>query len=325
MKPMHWLKTVFILLLLGLVSCQSQQSSTGLAQLNLPTEDNGSGIGGTGLIDNGDSGIGGTGVIGVITGFGSIWVNGVRIAVDEQTRLLTPWGEMPAQDLAVGHQVLVQTEADSNRPLNNQLQLLMPLNGEISAINNEQGYFSLLGQTVHFSPETQLATELKLGQKVTVSGFYQADSNWLATRVEPARSETAYLQPSVVAVEWAPTTHRLLLQGYVQPTDNDQPAWHQAWLSHGQSMVLADKVQLNSNQLQIMRVERDHQRWRVEQNQPMTKWLEVWPEPMRRSMKGRDVMQSPLWQQQQQHRQFRQEMKQPHRSPSGGMRPMNGR
>lgn len=318
MKPVHWLKTVFILLLLGLLSCQSQQSPTNLVQMTLPTDDNGSGIGGTGLIDNGDSGIGGTGVVGVITGFGSIWVNGVRIAVDEQTRLLTPWGDMSVQDLAVGHQVALQTEADSNRPLNNQLKILMPLNGEISGLNKEKGYFILLGQTVHFSPETQVATELKLGQKVTVSGFYQADSNWLATRVERARSDTAYMQQNVAPIEWAPTTHQLLIQGYVQPADN-----HQAWRSHGLVLVLADKVQLNNNQLQIMRLERDHQRWRVEQNQPLGEWLGGWPEKMRRPMTSHDAIQSPLWQQQQ-HRQFRQNIKQ--QTPSfGGMQPKQGR
>lgn len=319
MKLMHWLKTIFILLLLGLLSCQSQQSPTALTQMMLPTDNNGSGIGGTGLIDNGDSGIGGTGIIGVITGFGSIWVNGVRIAVDEQTRLLTPWGDMQAQDLAVGHQVVLQTEPDSNRPLNNQLRLLMPLNGEISALNHEQGYFSLLGQTVHFSAETQFATELKEGEKVTVSGFYQAENQWLATRVEPALSEMAYVQQTATPVEWAPTTHQLLIQGYVQPTDN-----HQAWLSHGQLMVLADKIKLNLEQLQIMRLERDHQRWRVERNQPVRDWLGGWPEQMRRPMKSHDVIQSPLWQQQQ-HRQFRQQIKPPQPLNSGGVRPMPAR
>ena len=318
MKLMHWLKTIFILLLLGLLSCQSQQSPTALTQMTLPTDGNGSGIGGTGLIDNGDSGIGGTGIIGVITGFGSIWVNGVRIAVDEQTRLLTPWGDISAQELAVGHQVVVQTEPDSNRPLNNQLQLLMPLNGEISALNHKQGYFSLLGQTVHFSPETQLAIELKVGQHVTVSGFYQAETNWLATRVEPALSEMTYVQQSVAPVEWAPTTHQLLIQGYVQSTDNQQ-----AWLSHGQLVVLADKIKLNVEQLQIMRLERDHQHWRVEQNQPVRDWLGGWPEQMRRPMKSHDAIQSPLWQQQ--HRQFRQHIKPPQPPSSGGMRPMHGR
>src|SRR6185369_3233583 len=62
------------------------------------------GIGGTG-ISNG--GIGGTGIVGVITGFASICVNGVEVHYGADTPVLADGRQAQAGDLAVGQVVAV--------------------------------------------------------------------------------------------------------------------------------------------------------------------------------------------------------------------------
>ena len=50
-----------------------------------------------------DNGIGGTGVVGTIRGFGSIIVNGLRIAYPERVRVKIDGAAARVSDLRVGH------------------------------------------------------------------------------------------------------------------------------------------------------------------------------------------------------------------------------
>ena len=71
------------------------------------------GIGGTG-ISNGEGGIGGTGIIGTITKFGSIIVNGIRINYKPNQKFEAVFGKKNVNDLKIGQIVRVIATNKSN-------------------------------------------------------------------------------------------------------------------------------------------------------------------------------------------------------------------
>ncbi|MCK4675157.1 MAG: hypothetical protein KAT61_04530, partial [Gammaproteobacteria bacterium] len=76
-------RTITLFLILSLASCASSR----LNMVAADDEDKDIGLGGTGMLaDTGSgqtgSGMGGTGIIGEITGFGSIFVNGIEVEYD---------------------------------------------------------------------------------------------------------------------------------------------------------------------------------------------------------------------------------------------------
>ena len=72
------------------------------------------GIGGTGISGGlaaggiGGTGIGGLGLIGTVTAFGSIWVNGVRLALPEGLRVTREGALAKAADIKLGHVVVAK-------------------------------------------------------------------------------------------------------------------------------------------------------------------------------------------------------------------------
>jgi hypothetical protein len=177
---------------LVLAGCQGASVQT--AQLTLPDESD-SGIGGTGLIN--DSGIGGTGVIGVITGFGSIWVNGEHIYLNQNTRVEALQRNIPAENLEIGHQVRVVMDADNQAQ---QVELVWPMLGRVTAVNRENGEIELLGQSVRFDAQTMMADSVQVGDWVRVNGFAHSDNHqaWYATRIEPQTEQYAYIEAGLV-------------------------------------------------------------------------------------------------------------------------------
>ena len=75
------MRIIVLLLLVTVSACTS-----GLLNSTATNdEDQDIGLGGTGLMANTGNGLGGTGIVGEITGFGSIFVNGVEIEYDSDT------------------------------------------------------------------------------------------------------------------------------------------------------------------------------------------------------------------------------------------------
>mgnify|MGYP000132428681 CR=1 FL=1 len=94
---------VFIFLLMTSVgACVSTQSNMTATS----DEDQDIGLGGTGMLATTDSGtgsgLGGTGIIGEITGFGSVFVNGIEIEYDSETPFTINGEPAAHQPLVVG-------------------------------------------------------------------------------------------------------------------------------------------------------------------------------------------------------------------------------
>jgi hypothetical protein len=66
------------------------------------------GIGGTGA--RADGGVGGTGIVGTITGFASVCVNGLEVHYDANTPVTVDGRAAPAGELAIGQVVSAEAE-----------------------------------------------------------------------------------------------------------------------------------------------------------------------------------------------------------------------
>jgi Domain of unknown function (DUF5666) len=138
------------------------------------------GIGGTG-IDPG--GIGGTGIVGVITGFASICVNGLEVHFDDTTPVSDAGEPVPARQLALGQLVAVQARGQGAELSASRIALIHTVVGPIGALDAVAGQMVVLGQTVVVQDRHDL-DDLQPGDWVRVSGLRQARGVIAATRID---------------------------------------------------------------------------------------------------------------------------------------------
>jgi len=147
------------------------------------------GIGGTGAIAKG--GIGGTGIVGTVTGFASVCINGLEVHYDPAT-VVTQNG-LPADvaTLALG-QVIAIDAAHSERGLVAQrISILNLLEGPVTGATPESGLIQVMGQVVRVDASTRLGglptlAEVQPGMALRVAGFRDVGGEVYATRIEMA-------------------------------------------------------------------------------------------------------------------------------------------
>ena len=161
-----------------------------------PTGDE-QGIGGTGVTAKGSkplndqgiggTGIGGTGIIGMVTGFGSVIVNGHHIEFDSSTPVSDPVGPVDATALRVGHVVAISAATRNGALIAREILKRHPAAGPIDAVDISRGRIRVLGQwisVVHTTKTGLVLDRLAVGDSVTVSGFRRADGIVVATRID---------------------------------------------------------------------------------------------------------------------------------------------
>jgi Domain of unknown function (DUF5666) len=124
------------------------------------------GIGGTG-IDPG--GIGGTGIVGVITGFASICVNGVEVHYDAGTPVSSNGVLSSAADLAVGQVVRVNATGKGTELKAQSIDALYAVIGPVQAVNAQQRRLTVLNQSLRVDADIDVS-HLAPGQWVQASG-----------------------------------------------------------------------------------------------------------------------------------------------------------
>lgn len=185
------------------------------------------GIGGTGV--RADGGIGGTGaraeadlhLFGVITGFGSICVNGIEVHYNPSTPILINAQPASSAALSVGQTVLVRAaDAGNGAAQARSIQIAEAAVGAVTAIDASAGIFHVAGQPVRLDPATlfgpglgpDLARAAKIGDTLRVSGLRTANGTIAATRVDRATlAVPAAMAPSVGDLAGG----RFVVQGYV--------------------------------------------------------------------------------------------------------------
>jgi hypothetical protein len=153
------------------------------------------GIGGTGAPPKAqvaDRGIGGTGIVGVVTGFASICVDGVEVRLDRTVPVSINGTAATAAQLRVGQLVVIEATRPVTIPESGaqarSVSVRYEVSGPIEAVNPSSGAVAVAGQQVMVLPTTWVAGRFGVGNWVTVSGLRQADGTIIASRLDPART-----------------------------------------------------------------------------------------------------------------------------------------
>ncbi|MFE1602223.1 DUF5666 domain-containing protein [Methylobacterium sp. ID0610] len=145
------------------------------------------GIGGTGIRpgpdEEGDRGIGGTGVVGTIRAFGSIVVNGLRIAYPPDAAVAIDGRPATVADLRLGQVVRTVAQPGESGLSTTRIDVMHEVVGPVTAVGRDR--LTVLGQSV----ATRAAAEprrWRLGERVAVSGLRRPDGVIVASRIDPA-------------------------------------------------------------------------------------------------------------------------------------------
>ncbi|HCX13932.1 MAG TPA: hypothetical protein DGZ24_01290 [Rhodospirillaceae bacterium] len=155
---------------------------------------NGDGLGGTGIThaqnssENGD-GIGGTGVVGTISGFGSIIVNGLQLEFDPKTIVETDGKPTSLEALKIGQVIRAVADHKDGELHLNAIDIRHAVTGPVEAIDHDSQTMMVLGQKVHLNlgsdgPAINAFKNISVGNIVSVSGLRWADGTIIATRVD---------------------------------------------------------------------------------------------------------------------------------------------
>jgi hypothetical protein len=159
------------------------------------------GLGGTGLGDE-DDGLGGTGlvagdsvgVLGTITGFGSICVNGQRVAYGSDVQVDVDGQPATAKALAIGHVVAVDARIGDGGLRAARISVRRAAVGPVTGVNAGRGRLHVMGQSVSVRGtrvyhDAATGREVPLdrlepGRRVAVSGLYRSDGVLVASRLD---------------------------------------------------------------------------------------------------------------------------------------------
>jgi len=147
------------------------------------------GIGGTGKQAAGEGGIGGTGVVGTITGFASICVNGIEIHYSAGTPVDSDGKATSVEDLRIGQVVAVEASGHGGEIQARHITVLHEVAGRIDAVDRSAARISVLGQEIVLAPGARLAgtvsdRALNVGDHAQVSGLRRADGVIVASRID---------------------------------------------------------------------------------------------------------------------------------------------
>ena len=146
------------------------------------------GLGGTGLLAAGDErGMGGTGIgagiIGTVTGFGSICVNGVRVAYDPSTTITAANLPISLSELARGMTVAAHVVEQGGELKASRIDVLHALVGPITST----APLTVMGVSVAADfAASSVPGPLAIGDMVVVDGLHRPDGVLEATRIARA-------------------------------------------------------------------------------------------------------------------------------------------
>ncbi len=149
------------------------------------------GIGGTGGPASGpeisDRGIGGTGIVGVITGFGSVIVNGLEIAYAPSTPLTVDGVSDTGAALRVG-QVAAVVASDDHGLHAVDIAVRHEVSGPVTSVSADSDpsgrMLTVAGQQVAIGPGTDGLRTVRPGDWIAVSGLRQPDGVIAASRID---------------------------------------------------------------------------------------------------------------------------------------------
>lgn len=139
------------------------------------------GIGGTGIGDAGDAGI-----VGIVTGFGSVFVNGLEIQFDNAAVVDIDGNATSTSALRAGQLVAIRAGGPANAPYAKAISIRTEAMGRIDGLELGSGTLEIAGQRVSVPAGAWGANRFGLGDWVKVSGLRRADGVIVASRLDSA-------------------------------------------------------------------------------------------------------------------------------------------
>lgn len=211
MKPLHLIFT--FLLIISLTACTLTPSHINAGN----DEDSDIGLGGTGLLSNNnednDNGLGGTGIIGKITGYGSIFVNGIEIEYNDKTPFTVDSNPGSIHQLKIGDIVEILTSDTENYTQAVSINLRHEIIGKVESTKPETFSFSINGQTI-IQPVNKGSLP-DIGATVAVSGFRVNAKTIVSTRVTPSSVDKTLVRMHT-ALPFTGETQNWLIQMHAQ-------------------------------------------------------------------------------------------------------------
>ncbi|MBN2607078.1 MAG: hypothetical protein JXR47_07065 [Thiotrichales bacterium] len=196
------------------------------------------------------SGFGGTGVrhyslpgnydhalfIGTITGFGSIWVNGVEVEYPKDARVNS--GLLDAQAtptaLKLGQQVILKTR-NQEAPVTSEIEIYYPFAGQVQ--KTEKNRIQVNNTWINTNEFTHVDKDLNatLGQYITVNAYQAANGEWTATRLNANPKHVTWTLPAM-QTHFNVTTRTIVMQRGLSRLLEERQI-------HTQRLVLRDMAQ----------------------------------------------------------------------------------
>lgn len=142
------------------------------------------GIGGTGYRP-GDNGIGGTGFVGVIRKFGSVYVNGQRIAYPDDAMIEIDGARVEARDMRIGQVARLVAERRGDGWTTSRIVIVSEVVGPVERVSGKR--VEVLGQRVQL-PNRKIARALRLGDRIAIGGLRRPDQTIIASAIERRES-----------------------------------------------------------------------------------------------------------------------------------------
>ncbi|MEM7239347.1 MAG: DUF5666 domain-containing protein, partial [Pseudomonadota bacterium] len=142
-------------------------------------------------------GIGGTGIVGTLTDFGSLIVNGLRIETDAMTDVSSALGPVDPAALGIGHSLTIEAESGATGYLARRVSLSQPLIGRVTDLSADRSTARINGVEVTLEPGA--IGDWAQGTRIAVSGVWRAD-RVIASRLDWIADDL----PDVIAGELQP-------------------------------------------------------------------------------------------------------------------------
>jgi hypothetical protein len=147
------------------------------------TEAAGTDLAGAGIASPGKAALG---IIGVITGFGSVFVDGVEIQYDDAASVDVDGAASSRSVLRAGQLVAVRAEGLATEPHAAAIEVRSVVIGRIEALGPDDGMLLVAGQSVSVPDGAWGASRFGPGDWVRVSGLRRADGTIVASRLDAA-------------------------------------------------------------------------------------------------------------------------------------------
>jgi hypothetical protein len=214
MKTLSTLLSIFTLLFIA--ACANNQSMQ-LAE----SDDDEFGIGGTGIMAGNQQG---SGIIGMITGYGSIFVNGIEVETENKATISIDGIKVKDHDFEIGEVVEVLSKDTKAHTQAQHINIRHEIIGPVSHYDSGKKTAIILGQTIQLS-ET-VSTGFDLGDTLAVSGFTDPAGLIHATHIKHTTDKPILLRNATKPEEHSLPYNMVakwVIQGY---TENYASQWN---------------------------------------------------------------------------------------------------